>query len=275
MTGLARCNLCIRHARAEGLGLGAARLRRCCQTRRAIPGTPGPQRLLRPLSASTPLRVSASPRLRPHAHTFPQTRVPHACTGGHAASPSHAHAQVIYCQDGQNKMDAGTSWLNADWNLGRAASLLQAEGKVRPSLMVLIANSGSFRRIEYGDNAVGRRYVDWMCDDLKPLVDRTFPTLRDPRHTFALGSSMGGSISYLATLWRPEVFGNACCLSPMFEPQTIATVAAAGAGGGGIYRSSPQHQQQRIYIDNGGSTPDKQVRVSRRTFTFLRAAACG
>jgi len=34
---------------------------------------------------------------------------------------------VMYCQDGQNLMDATTSWLNADWNLGRAATLLLDE----------------------------------------------------------------------------------------------------------------------------------------------------
>lgn len=166
-------------------------------------------------------------------------------------------------------MDAATSWLDADWNLGRAATLLQQEGKIRPSLMVLIANSGSFRRIEYGDNAIGRQYVNWICDELKPLVDREFPTLRDPRHTFALGSSMGGSISYLATLWRPEIFGNACALSPMFEPQTIAAVVAAP----GIYRSRPQHKHQRIYIDNGGSTPDTQV-VKQEHSMLMQSCSC-
>ena len=25
---------------------------------------------------------------------------------------------------------------------------------------------------QYGDNLIGRRYVDWICDELKPAVDR-------------------------------------------------------------------------------------------------------
>lgn len=161
---------------------------------------------------------------------------------------------VIYCQDGQNKMDARTSWLNADWNLGRAATLLLEEGKIRAPIFVLIYNSGTLRRIEYGDNPVGRAYVDWMCDDLKPRIDREFASLPAPRHTMALGSSMGGSISYLATLWRPDSFAAACALSPMFEPQTIASVLARSQ----TYERAP-YLDHRVYIDNGGDTLEKQV----------------
>ena len=175
--------------------------------------------------------------------------------GYSAAAAAGSRFPVLYCQDGQNMMDSATSWLNADWQLGRIASNLQQEGRMRPTIMVLIANSGSLRRIEYGDNPVGRIYVNWMCDTLKPIIDRDFQTLAQPHETFAMGSSMGGSISFLATVWRPDVFGNACALSPLFEPQTIAGLLSSRAR----YTQDARFSQQRFYIDNGGSTFEKQV----------------
>ncbi|EKX52567.1 hypothetical protein GUITHDRAFT_101734 [Guillardia theta CCMP2712] len=161
---------------------------------------------------------------------------------------------VVYCQDGQNKMDKNTSWLQADWQLGRAASILQDEGVIVPTIFVLIENAGGLRFIEYADSMLGNAYVNWMCDTLKPYVDDRFRTSKRPESTFAMGSSMGASISFLAAYQRPDVFGGACCISPAFQTNTIASVLFDFEG-----FASNKYEKMKIYIDNGGSTKEKEV----------------
>lgn len=60
----------------------------------------------------------------------------------------------------------------------------------------------------------GRKYMDWMVNSLKPLIDRRYPTLPEREFTFIAGSSMGGLMSLYAVLQYNEVFSRAACLSP-------------------------------------------------------------
>ena len=196
---------------------------------------------------------------------------------------------VIYCQDGQNKvsrgrqqrameegtrwrervraprgesarvpqMDARTSWLNADWNLGRAATLLLEEGKIRAPIFVLIYNSGTLRRIEYGDNPVGRAYVDWMCDDLKPRIDREFASLPAPRHTMALGSSMGGS-PFVPCPW-PYARACACMCASGRKVHAQARILTGGTG-----------ERYRIHLVPGDALAPRQLCGRLRAFAHVR-----
>jgi len=50
-------------------------------------------------------------------------------------------------------------------------------------------------------------------EELKPFIDKTFPSLPDRSNTFVAGSSMGGLISLYAICEYPKVFGGAACLS--------------------------------------------------------------
>jgi len=62
----------------------------------------------------------------------------------------------------------------------------------------------------------GDDYVDFIVNTLKPLIDRNYRTLKTPKSTSVIGSSMGGLISLYAALKYPKTFGVAGVLSPAF-----------------------------------------------------------
>ena len=48
---------------------------------------------------------------------------------------------------------------------------------------------------EYDIKGRGKAYLDWMVQELKPLIDAKYPTLPDRENTAIGGSSMGGLMS--------------------------------------------------------------------------------
>lgn len=60
----------------------------------------------------------------------------------------------------------------------------------------------------------GRRYMDWLVNTLKPMIDSRYPTLPEREATFIAGSSMGGLMSLYAALDYNGAFSRAACLSP-------------------------------------------------------------
>ena len=60
----------------------------------------------------------------------------------------------------------------------------------------------------------GQETMDWFTQELKPLIDRRYPTRPGRAHTFIAGSSMGGLMSLYAVLCYNRVFSRAAALSP-------------------------------------------------------------
>lgn len=60
----------------------------------------------------------------------------------------------------------------------------------------------------------GKAYLDWMVQELKPLIDAKYPTLPDRENTAIGGSSMGGLMSLYGITAHNETFSRAACLSP-------------------------------------------------------------
>lgn len=58
--------------------------------------------------------------------------------------------------------------------------------------------------------------VDYLVKKVKPMIDKTFRTLKDKNHTAVMGSSMGGIFSLYAMLYRPDIFGTALSYSTPF-----------------------------------------------------------
>ena len=66
-------------------------------------------------------------------------------------------------------------------------------------------------------------YLKFLVDELKPFIDKTYPTLTAQADTFVIGSSMGGLISAYAVAEYPHVFGGAACLSSAWAAMDGAT----------------------------------------------------
>ncbi|MGN0405829.1 MAG: alpha/beta hydrolase [Bariatricus sp.] len=61
---------------------------------------------------------------------------------------------------------------------------------------------------------LGKQTMDWMVHTFKKDIDSRFRTLRDRKHTFIAGSSMGGLMSLYAVLEYNQYFSRAAALSP-------------------------------------------------------------
>jgi len=177
-----------------------------------------------------------------------------------------ARYPVIYMQDGQNLFDAATSFAG-DWGLRTALAWASRRGL--EAIVVGIPNMGAARIDEYApfrDPKVGGgdgdRYLDYLINTVKPLVDQQFRTLPDRAHTGIAGSSLGGLISLYAYFRYPSVFGFAAALSPSlwFANAAILDVVEQAPRAAG-----------RVYLDVGLQEGDTHVMLARRLRDLLLA----
>jgi pimeloyl-ACP methyl ester carboxylesterase len=155
---------------------------------------------------------------------------------------------VLYAQDGQNLFDPMTSYTGIDWQLDEHVDSLSLSGRMDEIIMVGIYNTPE-RSNEYNVSEAGLAYLDFVVDRLKPYIDSTYRTLATRDHTAVMGSSSGGTISFLA-LWKyPHVFSRAACISPYFPPGLPDRVEQEDWETFGLY----------LYIDNGDDMLDSRL----------------
>ncbi len=194
------------------------------------PGAPPPRVLVVPPRAagapvgSRPSAPTVSGTIRVHADfESPQLgnrrRIQVYLPPGYEAAVGRRYP-VLYVHDGQNVFDASTAYTGVEWGLDEAAERLIAAGKIAPLIIVAVDNTPN-RRDEYSvavdaarGGGKGAQYLAFVCDTLKPFIDRTYRTRPEREHTGILGSSMGGLISASALLDRSSVFSRAGVVSP-------------------------------------------------------------
>ncbi len=128
------------------------------------------------------------------------------------------HYPVLYMHDGQNVFDPHTSFAG-HWQVGSALTHQAKHGY--EAIVVAIPNMGAERLAEYTPHADlirgggdGDRYVAFLVETIKPMIDRTLRTRPEAEHTAIAGSSLGGLISLYALFRSPWTFGTAGVLSP-------------------------------------------------------------
>ncbi len=138
---------------------------------------------------------------------------------------------TIYMHDGQYLFKPITAW--DSWGLQEIMNRLIGEGKIEGVIIVGIWNTPK-RWQEYAPERAVREnisqerqaglirtgyypisddYLKFIVHELKPFVDASYPVLSDRKHTFIMGSSMGGIISGYAVCEYPHVFSGAACMS--------------------------------------------------------------
>jgi len=176
---------------------------------------------------------------------------------------------VIYMHDGQNLFDPKTSFLGVVWGVDETMTRLIKDNVTCPAIVVGIW-SGPSRGGEYGPakaiskyatayerkrflqeygTPISDNYLKFMVSELKPFIDREYPTLPGQQHTFIMGSSFGGLISLYALCEYPHVFAGAGCLSTHWP-------AASGAMISYIAECLPDPATHRIYFDYGTEAMD-------------------
>lgn len=160
---------------------------------------------------------------------------------------SHQRYPVIYMHDGQNLFDHATSFAG-EWGVDETMEQL-AYSEGLEAIIVGINNAGAQRLAEYTPfrdrhygGGRGDRYLDFITQTVKPLIDRDLRTLPTPRYTGIMGSSLGGLISLYAFFRHPDVFGFAGIMSPSlwFADQAIFDYVGAAA-----------YHPGKLYLDAG------------------------
>lgn len=125
---------------------------------------------------------------------------------------------VIYLHDGQNLFDEAAPFGN--WGVDKSLNLLSIHG--RGDIIVIAIDHGGTQRIKelipyktrrFNDSE-GDKYIDFMMNTLKPLVDSRYRIRSDVYNTGIGGSSLGGLISLYAGMKYPDVFGKLMIFSP-------------------------------------------------------------
>jgi predicted alpha/beta superfamily hydrolase len=183
---------------------------------------------------------------------------------------SYQHSErtypVLYMQDGQNLFDPATSYAG-DWRLGKVMAAAARRGY--EAIVVGIPHMGDQRLTEYSPfvdpvmgGGAGDRYLDFLVETLKPVIDGRFRSRRGRADTGLAGSSMGGLLSLYGFFRSAPVFGFAAVLSP-----------SLWFGGGAIFSivESAAYVPGRVYLDIGTLEGPEHVARARRMRDLLRA----
>lgn len=134
---------------------------------------------------------------------------------------SGKHYPVLYLHDGQNLFDDETSFVG-EWKVDEVLNEMFLDDFSGP-IVVGIEHGSEERLNEYSPwkreslgGGLGDQHVDFIVQTLKPAIDKNYRTITGREHTGIGGSSMGGLISFYATLKYPEVFSRSMVFSPAF-----------------------------------------------------------
>lgn len=173
-------------------------------------------------------------------------------------SPQQLHP-VLLTHDGQNTMADESSWTGASWRMIGALTRLadrQFLHSATPIVVMLPSAEGDLipglrrRHLEYAaDGPFAEAHSNFVVQTIKPLVDSRFSTAQD--QWYVIGSSLGGQASMQLLLRHPYEFRGAACMSPYFEPATIASAVANAAS----------LRSKNVYMDIGGDMGDEKVPV--------------
>ena len=117
--------------------------------------------------------------------------------------------------DGQNLFDPRIANTGVDWGVDEAVVRLATRASFRRSSW---SASGAPTRAasEYSPWDDAPDYARFLIEELMPRVNREFRTRTGPANTAAMGSSMGGLLSFYLVTHHPDVFGACGCISTHF-----------------------------------------------------------
>ena len=191
----------------------------------------------------------------------------------------HRRYGVVYMHDGQNLFFPERSGFAKVWAADKAVLALIAARRIDPVIVVGIDHPGKDRYRQYFPQALdaaappevravfanegpvyGDAYLRFLVSELKPMIDRSYRTRRDPKHTAIVGSSMGGLISCYAFVEYPRVFGRAACVSThwlMAMPDKLPPQAdVLGLWHDYLGRKLGKAKGRRLWMDHGTETLD-------------------
>lgn len=188
---------------------------------------------------------------------------------------------VLYMHDGHNLFDLKNSNFNKIWAADKAMLKVMGQG-IEPRIIVGIWAPGKDRFRQYlprpaydaappalkakmdeiaGGPVISDAYLAWLAGPLKAWVDSSFRTRPGRDDTAIAGSSMGGLMSCYAIAARPDVYGQAACVSshwPAIGPDTVKgfNPDTLAVWTGFFDRTLGAPTGRRVWMDHGTATLD-------------------
>jgi predicted alpha/beta superfamily hydrolase len=181
---------------------------------------------------------------------------------GYDDRPSQRYP-VVYLHDGQNIFDARSAAYGISWDAAKTADRLISQCRLEPVIQVAVAHTKE-RLSEYapfpdasanvGEGRI-QHYAQFLFEEVKPFVDRTYRTISGREDTAVVGSSMGG-LATLALAWRfPHFFRCAGVLSPALWWSRSRILRELEA------EEQPWMRTMRIWLDMGNKETGAKVSV--------------
>jgi hypothetical protein len=179
---------------------------------------------------------------------------------------------VLYMHDGQNIFEDSLAFAGEAWQANQTIRRLSQLGKIPEMIVAAVWNTPARMREylpgkpvdrlkpstrftfedEHNGGPLGDDYLKFLVKELKPFVDKNYRTNPDARHTFIMGSSMGGLISAYAICEYPEIFGRAGCLSTHWLGSLKGNCYEFSDVMAGYLREYlPSPENHKIYFDFG------------------------
>lgn len=202
--------------------------------------------------------------------------------------------QVLFANDGQMLWDGTITWNQQEWKLDEVLGKLIKEKKVKPTIVVAVDNAGVNRHSEYfpqkpfesltrktqdslytlkrqpnqllfASKVYSDQYLKFLVEELKPFVERNYTTYKNNKHTFIMGSSMGGLISMYAATEYPNIFGGAICMSThwpgIFSAENNPVPQAFQNY---LKENLPKYGKNKYYFDFGTETLDAMYELHQK-----------
>jgi predicted alpha/beta superfamily hydrolase len=191
---------------------------------------------------------------------------------------------VVYMHDGQMLFDSSKTWNKTSWDADDTFGKLSKDGKIKDCIIVGIWNIPEKRYADYFPQRIidsiteptkskilklqingepsADNYVKFIVTELKPFIDKNYPTKPEAENTFMIGSSMGGLISIYGLCEYPNTFGGVACLSihsplasfELIDENTDNEVSSKFRDY--LERNLPEANTKKIYFDYGNLTGD-------------------
>lgn len=168
------------------------------------------------------------------------------------------HYPVLYMHDGQVVFGPSSN-RNGYWDMARVADLLITNKKIQDIIIVAIdrisaserQNELTFWECPNGGTVPGGKgaiYEKFVINEVKPFIDKNFPTLKDAKNTGLMGSSLGGLATLCMGMRHSEIFGKLGVMSPSIWWGTTDTNIATKLDIGGEYH---EKKPLKIWFDIG------------------------
>ena len=142
-------------------------------------------------------------------------------------SESGQYASVYVIQGFTGQLDM---WLNRfpfEPTMVERLDDLFGTGDLPPAVIVFVDAWTSYGGSQFINSASTGLYLDYLCDEVVPFVDNTYPTAASREHRGLTGKSSGGYGAMVVPMLRPDVFGALashagdalfeCCYQPDFR----------------------------------------------------------